>query len=153
MIAFVKEGSRASLLALSTSRFQYLRWETKHSEEQRVHQRENGGWERDQPALQGSLRLLHRCWLTAHRSPERWVVQTLKHQRNRPWGEKSQILKTSSCQALLDSQFMSSSGGQTPSSRGPTSRDRAQPPGLWLQAPSTSTDAQRTWTPPASKVG
>ena len=42
----------------------------------------------------------------------------------------------------------SRSRGQTPSSR-----DRAWPPGPWLQAPSTFTDAQGTRAPPASKVG
>ena len=46
---------------------------------------------------------------------------------------------------------MSSSGGQTPSSRDPASRDRVQPPGLWLQVLSTSTNAQRIQAPQPPK--
>ena len=42
MIAFTKEGSCASFWALLTSWSQYLWHKTKHSKEQRVHQRENG---------------------------------------------------------------------------------------------------------------
>ena len=47
----------------------------------------------DDPSLQGALWLPHRCWLTACRAPERWAVQTLKHQRNRPWGKSFSLRK------------------------------------------------------------
>ena len=47
----------------------------------------------EDPALQGVLRLRNRCWLPAHRAPERRAVQTLKHQRNRPWGKSSRFWK------------------------------------------------------------
>ena len=55
--------------------------------------------------------------------------------------EKFKILETSSCLDLLDSQVMSSSGGQTPSSRDPTSdtelglqgRGCGLPPHPWMR--------------------
>ena len=55
MIAFFKEGSRASFLALKTSRSQYLWWETKHSEEEPCSGKMGAGGAEDKPALQGAL--------------------------------------------------------------------------------------------------
>ena len=48
---------------------------------------------------------------------------------------------------MLKSQVMSSSEGQTLSSRDPTSWDRARSPGPWLWAPSTSTHTGNTGSP------
>ena len=106
----------------------------------------------DEPVLQGALWLHNRCQLPVHRAPERRAVQTLKLQRNRPGGK----IPDSGNKFLP--RFAGLTGHeqfrrQIPSSMDPTSGDRARPPGPWLQAPSTSTDAQGTWAPPASKMG
>ena len=80
MIAFIKEGSRASFWALNTSWSQYLRREAKHSEEQPCRRKTGKGQSRGQVFTTGHSVAPLGCWLTARRAPERWAVQTLKHQ-------------------------------------------------------------------------
>ena len=66
----------------------------------------------EEPALQGALRLCNRCQLPAHRAPERRAVGAdSEAPEKQALREKFEILEKSSCQALLDSQVMRSSGG------------------------------------------
>ena len=154
MIAFIKEGSCACFWALLTSWSQYLRRETEHSEEQRVHHRETGeGGVGGGPSLQGALwGPIDAGWL---------LTGLLKDEQCRLWSTRETGLERkvpdSGNKFLL--RFAGLKGHEQLSradihpSRDPTSGDRARHSGLWLWAPFTSADAEGTRAPLASKVG
>ena len=84
MMAFVKEGSRASFSALETSRCQYLRGDTKHSKEQPAHHRENrGGAAWRQASTAGPSVTVPEGLANGLQAPEGRTMQTLKHQNHR----------------------------------------------------------------------
>ena len=151
MIAFTKEGSCPSFWALLTSWSQYLWYKTKHSKEQRIHQRENGRGTEWKISLQ--YRALCGCPIDAGYL----LTGLLKDKQCRLWSTRETGLEAK----VPDSgnKFLPSFARLTGHEelrrvntvlQGPHLRYRARPPGPWLRASSTSTDAQGTWV---SKVG
>ena len=152
MIAFVKEGFRASFSALKTSWSQYLQWETKHNKEQvssegKTGEGRSGRWAFTTGSHSGCPTDAGKL-LTGLLKDE-WY--RLKHQKNRPWGESPSLGKQVPAKFCWILSTMSSLRGQTSSSRGATSRDRDRPAVPWLRAPSTSTGLTHRGQP--SKVG
>lgn len=84
MMAFIKEGSRASFSALETSRSQYLRGDTKNNKGQPARHRENrGGAAWRQASTAGPSVTVPEGLANGLQDPEGKTMQTLKHQNNR----------------------------------------------------------------------